>query len=380
MSHLQHVSLFLALAALTFGCGASETISVGGGGESGGGGAGGGAGAAGEGGAGGGGPIALPSLPWAIAEFPALPDSAVDVPAERIELGKLLFFDPILSVDNETACGTCHSEFWGMGDALPVGVGHGAGLAAGPGRRGPNVSRRNSQALFNLAFRESFLWDGRATSLEEQAILPLLSEVELNLDPATAIERLAAIPEYVDLFAAAFPGDPRVTVDNLAAAISAFERTFISNQSIYDAYLRGHLKTFDEEMIKGMFLFAEMGCSECHAPPLFESETFADRHVPSVDGVDDQGLAEATGRPEDIGRFRTPSLRNAISTDPYFHNGSAVSLIDAVQHELEQSGMPFTDEDVRLIERFLNKALRDESRASPRPKSVPSGLQLPIDA
>lgn len=327
----------------------------------------------------GGGPIALPSLPWAVTEFPGLPDVAVDVPAKRVELGNLLFFDPVLSIDGLTACGTCHSEFWGMSDGIQVGVGHGAGPAAGPGRTGPNASRRNSLALFNLAFRETLLWDGRSNSLEEQAVLPLLSDVELNLDLDTAVERLAAIPAYVELFAAAFPEDPRVTIDNLAAAIAAFERTFVSDRSIYDASVRGHLGAFDDELIEGMFLFAQMGCSDCHAPPLFESKIFADRSISGIDGVEDEGLAEATGLPKDIGKFRTPSLRNANVTEPYFHNGSVESLSDAVEHELEQSGMPFTAEDVRLIERFVSKALRDESRASSRPRSVPSGLQVPLD-
>ncbi len=362
--------LLLTLAALASCGGVSEGVSGSMGGASGAGG-----GVDGFGGE----PIASPSLPWALTEFPGLPDIATEVPASRVALGNLLFFDPVLSIDGETACGTCHSEFWGMSDGIPVGVGHGAGPAAGPGRNGPNVSRRNSLALFNLAFRETLLWDGRSGSLEDQAILPLLSEVELNLDPDTAIERLTAIPEYVDLFAAAFPEDPRVTVDNLAAAIAAFERTFVSDRSIYDAYVRGHLGAFDDELVEGMFLFAQMGCSDCHAPPLFESEVFADRNVPDVDGVEDEGLAEATGLPEDIGKFRTPSLRNAIVTEPYFHNGAVESLSDAVEHELERSGMPFTDDEVRLIERFISKGLRDESRASSRPLSVPSGLQVPLD-
>ena len=103
-------------------------------------------------------------LPWELTEFPELPPEAVEVPEARIELGRLLFYDPILSVDHETACATCHSEIWGMGDGIPRGVGHGAGLDAGPRRQGPNRMRRNSQSLYNLAFRSSFLWDGRAGS------------------------------------------------------------------------------------------------------------------------------------------------------------------------------------------------------------------------
>ena len=363
MLYLRHITFVLALASLAVACGAD------GGPASGGAGAGGG----------GGEPIAVPTTPWPITAFPALPDIAVEVPDERIQLGRLLFYDPVVSVDSETACATCHSEFWGMSDALPVGIGHGAGLIAGPNRDGPNVSRRNSLALFNLAFRETFLWDGRAASLEEQAVMPLLAEEELNIEPDTVTERISEVPGYVQLFAAAFPEDPRVTVDNFAAALSAFQRTFVSDRALYDAYVAGDVEAFDDELVEGMFRFAEMGCDQCHAPPLFETETFANRRVPSVDGVVDLGLAEISGRGEDIGKFRTPSLRNSHVTEPFFHNGSVKLLKDAVAHELEQSGVPFTEEDVFLIEGFVNRALRDTSRGAQRPRSVPSGLPIPID-
>jgi cytochrome c peroxidase len=266
-----------------------------------------------------------------------------------------------------------------MSDALPRAVGNGAGPLAGPGREGPNTLRRNSPTLFNLAFRESLFWDGRTETLEDQAIMPLLAEDELGLDPGTAVAELVAIPEYVDLFAEAFPDDPRVTVGNLGSALAAFQRTFISDRSIYDAYVNGDAGVFADELVDGMFRFAEMGCNDCHSPPLFESETFANRNIADVEGVIDDGRAEVTGRSEDLGKFRTPPLRNVIDTEPYFHNGSVKSLEDAVLHELEQSGMPYTDEDVQLIKLFIDKALRDDSRQAERPQDVPSGLPVPLD-
>ena len=317
--------------------------------------------------------------PWPITAFPELPDSMLDVPEARIQLGYLLFFDPVLSVDRETACVTCHSEQWGMGDALPRGVGHSAGLLAGPGRRGPNVLRRNSPTLYNLAFRETLLWDGGATTLEEQALFPLLADDEMNVDPAMAVNELATIPEYVELFEEAFPSDPNVTVQNLAAALAAYQRTFISDRSTYDAYVSGRTGLMSDEQIEGMFRFAEMGCDGCHTPPLFESETFANRNVPEADGVVDYGLEEETGRQEDRGKFRAVSLRNLMSTSPYFHNGAMTRMDDAIRHELEQSGMPFDEEDVRLIVTFIDKSLRDETREAIRPFAVPSGLTIPID-
>jgi len=317
--------------------------------------------------------------PWAVTAFPALPEIAKDVPAARVELGHLLFFDPLLSVDHETACVTCHSERWGMGDGIPRAIGNGAGLLAGPRREGPNMLRRNSPALYNLAFRQSLLWDGDAQSLEEQALIPLFTENEMGANRETLLSELSDIPEYVQLFEDAFPEDPGVTIENLASALAAYQRTFISNRSTYDAYLEGRPELMSDDEVEGMYRFADMGCNGCHTPPLFESETFADRNVPEIEGIVDHGLEERTGRPEDRGKFRAVSLRNLRSTEPYFHNGSVTSMADAIRHELEQSGKSFTEEDLRLIMLFIDKTLRDETREAIRPATVPSGLDLPID-
>ena len=132
-------------------------------------------------------------------------------------------------------------------------------------------------------------------------------------------------------------------------------------------------------MIEGMFRFAEFGCESCHRPPLFESETFADRAVPSQPGVTDYGLEETTGDPSDRGKFRTPTLRNINTTEPYFHNGSVSTVESAVRHELEQTAIAFTEEDVALITTFIDKALRDDSNDAERPDTVPSGLPVPLD-
>jgi cytochrome c peroxidase len=301
------------------------------------------------------------------------------VPDARVELGKLLFYETLLSADRATACATCHSEVWGMSDSLDRSVGHSAGLLAGPGRVGPNVMRRNAPTIYNLAFRESLFLDGRTETLEEQALLPMLEAEEMDRDPADSIAEMATIPEYVERFARAFPDDPNVTVDNMASALAAFQRTIISKRSPYDAYTRGDLGALNDEVIDGMFRFAEMGCDGCHTPPLFESERFENRGLPPIEGVIDDGLMEVTGLEEDRGKFRVPTLRNAAFTNPYFHDGSMRKLGDAVKHELEQSGLPYTEEDARLIELFIDKAIRDESREPSRPLGLPSGLPLPLD-
>jgi cytochrome c peroxidase len=317
--------------------------------------------------------------PWPLAAFPPLPEAMKDVPPARIELGHLLFYDPILSVDHQTSCSTCHSERWGLSDALRRSVGHGAGLLAGPGRQGPNVVRRNSTSLFNVAFRDVLHWDGGVTDLEAQALIPLFDEDEMNADPETVVTELSAIPEYVVMFAEAFPDDPRVSIDNLAMALAAYQRTLLSMNASYDKYVQGRAEVLTSEMREGMFRFAEMGCHECHVPPLFESNVFANRHAPEVEGLIDHGREEVTGRAEDRGEFRAVTLRNIAFTEPYFHNGTVDSLEDAVRHELVQADRPFTDEDVRLIAVFIGKALRDGSHEPLRPAAVPSGLPLSID-
>jgi len=230
-----------------------------------------------------------------------------------------------------------------------------------------------------MAFRSSFFLDGRTETLEEQALLPLLTEDELDRDPEEVIADFAGIDEYMDLFAAAFSDDPRVTVDNFAAALAAFQRTFISKRSLYDGCVGGDVLAFSDEMVEGMFRFAEMGCHDCHTLPLFGSNTFANRGLGETEGVVDRGLEEISGQSGDRGKFRTPSLRNVNATQPYFHDGSVLALSDAVRHEIEQSSLPFTEEDVRLITAFVGSALRDERNQAAFPAEVPSGLPLPID-
>lgn len=308
-----------------------------------------------------------------------MPDVMKNVPDARIELGHLLFYDAILSVDQQTSCSTCHSERWGLSDTLPRAVGHGAGPLAGPGRAGPNTLRRNSSTLYNLAFRETLTWDGGAETLEEQVLIPLFDVDEMAADPGRVISDLSAIPEYVDMFAEAFPDNPVVSIDNLSAALAAYQRTFLSLGAPYDKHAAGKSRVMTEDMTEGMFRFAEMGCHDCHTPPLFESETFADRGVQEVDGIVDNGREEITERPEDRAKFRTVTLRNIAFTEPYFHNGTVNALEDAVRHELAQGKQPFTDEDVRLITVFIGKALRDESNDAVRPGSLPSGLPLSLD-
>jgi cytochrome c peroxidase len=322
-----------------------------------------------------------PPIPWAYQAFPEIVEPADNHSTpEKIELGRLLFYDPILSLDRAVACATCHSEVWGMSDGLPQSVGIGGEGPTGPGRTGPNVTRRNAQTLWNVAYRAPVFWDGRSPSLEEQVLAPLGEPIELGRDPLEIASELGNFDGYVTRFAAAFPGEP-ITPLNITRAIAAFERTIVSSRAPYDHYVRGDAGALSEATIAGMFLFGEAGCASCHTPPLFESEIYADR---GIAGGDDLGRFEVSGDPTDRGKFRVPTLRNVRDSEPYFHDGSVQTLDAAVRHEvgrsvLDKSSRALSDAEIALVVRFLDKALTDQSSEPARPKSVPSGLAVPVD-
>lgn len=319
-----------------------------------------------------------PPIPWA---YQAFPSPVVPENGAASELGRLLFYDPILSGDQATACATCHSEIWGLSDGLARSVGVGGKGPTGPGRTGPNVTRRNSQTLWNVAFRRDLFWDGREHSLETQALAPLLEPGELGLSPASAVKALEAVPEYVALFAQAFPNaEPAVSEQTLGRALAAFQRTLVTDRAPYDQYVAGDPGALAPKTRDGMWLFAEARCNSCHVPPLFESSSYAVR----VSASEDPGRYEVTGRSEDFGAFRTPTLRNTRDSEPFFHDGGAATLREAVARELElqvQSGAsrPMSDSEIDAITVFLDKALTDRSRDPNRPKHVPSGLPVPKD-
>lgn len=326
-------------------------------------------------------PEPLPPLPWAREPLPA-PAAPTDNPttAAKVELGRLLFYDPILSRDHATACATCHSEIWGMGDGMPVSVGVDGVGPTGPGRDGPHKTRRNAQTLWNAAHRERLFWDGRAASLEDQALEPIITPDELGratLDEA--LEEIAAIDAYRARFAEAFPGEPFGAVV-LGKALASFQRTIVADRGPYDRYAAGDAGALSPDAQRGMFLFAEAGCAGCHTPPRFESERYADRAI----GGDDPGRFEVTGDPADAGRFRVPTLRNVRETGPYFHDGSVATLGEAVAHEVEVAVLrgesrPLDEEEIAAIETFLRKGLIDRAGEPHRPKEVPSGLAVPLD-
>jgi cytochrome c peroxidase len=331
--------------------------------------------------------ITEPRIPWDFSPLgsPPEPDSNAST-QEKIDLGRLLFHDPILSGDRATACVTCHSQYWGMGDGLSFGIGVGGTGPSGIGRRGPTTTRRNVPSLWNVAYRRELFWDGRVSSLERQVEVPLLDARELGADRETVMRELAENATYRALFAAAFPESPLVSQENLARAVASFVRTIISNDAPYDRYARGDDKALSEPELRGMFLFGELGCAACHVPPLFGADRYDALRLgsaasrPSAHVADDFGRFEVTGDESDRFAFRVPQLRNLRETGPYFHDGRAATMKEAIREMAGATGARTLSEDeLAFVAEFVGKGLMDKAHVPERPLSVPSGLPVPAD-
>ncbi len=323
------------------------------------------------------------TLPWAAGELPAIAVPSDNASNDaKIDLGRMLFHDPILSSDRKVACATCHSQYWGMSDGLARSIGVGGVGAVGLGRTGPTHTRRNARTLWNAAYRRALFWDGRAESLEEQVLGPLGDATELGRAVDDVVVDLRAIPNYRARFAAAFGGgDETVNAQNLPRAIASFVRTIVSVDAPYDRYARGDVNALGADEVRGMTLFADLGCASCHAPPLFESERYENVGVVTDPITPDDGRFEITKVERDRGAFRVPTLRNLRATGPYFHDGSAATIDDAASRmaRFSQPSRTLTPDDLASLVTFLRSSLVDRSHEPTRPDDVPSGLPLPSD-
>lgn len=275
-----------------------------------------------------------------LPDEPPVPDDNPMTEA-RVDLGHKLFFEPQLSRSGTVSCNTCHVVGAAGVDHLPVAVGD-------RGREGP----RNSPTVYNAAFLESQFWDGRAATLEEQAKGPIQAHVEMDLTPEEAVERLRRT-NYEPLFATAFPDDAEpLTFENLARAIAAFERTLVTPGSPFDRYLEGEANALTPAQIAGMELFQASGCLGCHRGPMLGGNGFA--AFSHAEGRGDAGRQDVTGDDADRYVFRISPLRNVAVTYPYFHDGSAETLEEAVSiMGSAQLGRRFNEEEVQLLVAFL---------------------------
>ncbi|MES1172557.1 MAG: cytochrome c peroxidase [Bacteroidota bacterium] len=255
----------------------------------------------------------------------------------RAQLGKRLFFEKRLSRTGDVSCGTCHRQEFAFSDANAV--------STGVDRR---KGTRNAPALVNLAWGESFFWDGRVRSLEEQAGKPIEHPDEMDLPLAEAVARIDADTDYATLFAAATGGRP--TEVSLRQAIASFVRTLVSGDSPYDRHLRGDDTAFGEAETRGeaIFLSERAGCFHCHPAGMLTNEGFFNNGT-TVDGGD-TGRQALTGRTGDLGKFKVPGLRNVAASAPYMHDGSVATLEEVVDQYMRGGrGHPATDAQVRAF-------------------------------
>lgn len=347
----------------------------------------------------------------ALEALPRLAPAPEDNPgsAAKVALGRLLFFDPVLSATQTVACATCHHPGFGWGDgrAVPIGVG---GEGVGPGRKLASASAmarltRNAPSLLNVAFNglvsgvkytpshAPMFWDSRVEGLEAQALVPLGSREEMRGDACAsidavpqAVKRVKKITEYGSLFQKAFPeAKGTITSRELTQALAAFERSLIAPDTPFDRFMRGDASALSDLQKRGMEVFREAGCQHCHGGPMFSDFKLHVIAVPDSTG---------NGRRE----FRTPTLRHLKFTAPYMHNGGMKTLDDvlafyeqlgdAASESLDgadQSLQPPLDplfrklnlkaEDFPSLTAFL-ESLSDGRHENSVPANVPSGLPV----
>ncbi|NRA38223.1 MAG: hypothetical protein HRU15_08795 [Planctomycetes bacterium] len=234
----------------------------------------------------------------------------------QIELGKILYFDRRLSKHQTMSCATCHNPDIGFGD----------GMAFGQGVMGGSEGR-NAPHIYNLAWNNIFFWDGRAATLEEQALGPIQAEGEMNMPLEEVVGRIEGVVKYQELFKAAY-GDNAITSDNIGRAIASFERTVVSDNSAFDRYLAGDDNALSKEAMHGMQLYVgKANCIECHSGPNLTDQSFHNLGMKS----DDIGRMKVVEVEVMNKAFKTPGLRNVALTGPYMHDGSLGSLEDVVK-------------------------------------------------
>lgn len=285
---------------------------------------------------------------------------------EKIALGKQLYFDPRLSADDTISCASCHDpkKGWSNGEQFATGVG---------GKKGG----RNAPTVINSAYYKLQFWDGRAKSLEEQALGPIQNPIEMNLTLEKAVEKLNGIAGYKEQFQKVFGTD--ATADGIAKAIAAFERTVLSGDAPYDRFKAGDKSALSESAQKGMKLFfGKANCSACHIGPSFTDSGF---HNIGYDS-DDPGRAAISKLAGDTGAMKTPTLRDIAKTAPYMHNGGLKTLEEVVAHYNKGgNGNPHQDEEIYPLKltdaemadlvTFLKEGLASSSYPDVAPPELP---------
>lgn len=312
--------------------------------------------------------------------IPSVADNAVT--REKVDLGRMLFFDPRLSRSQVLSCYTCHNLAMGGDDNLETSIGH--GWQAGP---------RNSPTVYNAVLNVAQFWDGRAADLKEQAKGPIQAGVEMNNEPARVVATLKSIPEYAQRFERTFPNvDDPVTFDNVARAIEAFEATLITPASPLDQYLEGNAQALDDQQKRGLRTFIDTGCASCHNGVNLGGQGYypfgvVERPGSEILPLEDKGRFAVTATATDEYVFRAVPLRNVGQTAPYFHSGKVWDLRQAVAiMGVAQLGADLTDEQTDDIVAFLGALtgefpdvvvpkLPERSQDTPLPVTAVTGNQ-----
>ncbi len=271
------------------------------------------------------------------------------VTREKVDLGRMLFFDPRLSASGILSCNSCHNLAMGGADNVETSIGHGW-------QRGS----RNSPTVFNAVFNVAQFWDGRAADLRSQATGPIQASVEMAATPEFVLSVLQSIPDYRERFARAFPGEATpLTFDNLARAIEAFEATLITPNSRFDPWLEGNRNILTAQEQQGLRLFIDNGCVACHAGMNLGGQEYYPFGVVERPGADilppgDRGRFQVTRTATDEYVFRAVPLRNVALTAPYFHTGKVWDLGQAVAiMGVSQLGQELKPDEVVAITAFL---------------------------
>jgi len=279
--------------------------------------------------------IPIPSDSRALNKLIGNPDD------KQVELGKKLFFDPRLSKSGLISCNTCHNLATGGVDGVASAIGH--GWTSNPHHLG-------SPTVYNSVFNAVQMWDGRFSSLEEQAKGPIEAGPEMAAPAELVVDRIGSIPAYVEEFKRAFKGEKEpVNFDNMARAIAAFERTLVT-PSRFDSFLNGDSKALAENEKKGLSIFIGKGCAVCHGGIGIGGEGM--QPFPVVGKFKHAGIGDFKGDKD--GMVKVPLLRNITNTAPYFHNGAVWSLSEAVRIMGEnQLGEKLSDDEISNIVAFL---------------------------
>lgn len=287
--------------------------------------------------------------PQALKPFAPLP-TLMNSPSNaltdaKVNLGRILYYDPRLSANQKISCNTCHPLDAYGAETKPVSTGH-----------KNQLGKRNAPTVYNAAGHFAQFWDGRAPTIEEQAKGPITNPVEMAMpSDSAAVQVIKSMPDYLALFQAAFPQDKDpVTYDNMASAIGAFERELVT-PSRWDAFLKGDNSALTDSEKTGFNTFVATGCQACHNGPYVGGSSYRKLGmIKPWPNQSDPGRYQVTKNDNDKMLFKVPSLRNIDKTGPYFHDGSVPTLEQAIRNmALHQRGMTLSEDQVKSIETWM---------------------------